>query len=704
MSALRAARVGAALVALLATGAARAQQPPPTESAEPSISVDLEDEGVTPADEPSGEFDLEADEEAGFAQFSRSQLTALEAYEALRRGETVRARELAQQLLREDASSIEGHTLLGSVLYEIEGDLARARHELLKAKQLFEARYGKTADNGDAQLWHALALDLLDQIASEMGSEKEALAYQREWDALYDTTRPRWSAWLLMRLGRLDDAKALAEHELATATTVGQRDQARTALCAVQAERLDRAGSYEACLGAAQASEAEGGEDAVMWWNAAEAASMDLRLDEIERLLLKSTEYGAQDYMNPWSDLVRLYTSQGRFAEAAASLKEMVAWREAQAGFARAQSWAHSDLASATFLLAAGRARDAEHIVARAVLAPDRHGASNEDPEQRTGATALLEAAVLRARAEEEREAASWLVWWRALPCWLNAQWLDLRAWLAQRRALSALSNERYLVNTVRPYMADQLTLYLTEWLQSDVVRTLGPGLASAALTKAREAETHPLASGYFAALEAEIAAARGDEADTGQWARRALIELPQAEALLRARVAALHGDAARREGDLARSVAAYDLVLQRDPGAIRRLGLALPVVITAGGGELAERAADHLRDSPRLAEEDTGFRVEVTQSGESGRACLLGANGERIGCGRVEPRAGEDGEARARRLAQAFHESVFSARVSLSQTDLRSLDGSPLTGGRSAIDLGLPELLRERPPQPAGD
>jgi hypothetical protein len=182
------------------------------------------------------------------------------------------------------------------------------------------------------------------------------------------------------------------------------------------------------------------------------------------------------------------------------------------------------------------------------------------------------------------------------------------------------------------------------------------------------------------------------------------LIELPQSEALLRARVAALHGDAARREGDLARSVAAYDLVLQRDPGAIRRLGLALPVVLTAGGGELAERAAAELRDSPRLVEEDQGFRVEVTVSGESGRACLLGGSGERIACGRVEPRAGEDLDGRARRLAQAFHEAVFSARVPLSQTDLRSLDGSPLTGGRSAIDLGLPDLLRAPAPEPAGD
>jgi len=684
----RALRRAASALLLAASAAVRAQDVAPPASEKPSVSVEF---GL---DEP--------DEEGGFAELSGAQLSALDAYAALRSGEPIRARELALRLLREDPESIAGHVVLGSVLYEIEGDLARARHELLRGKDSFERKYGRTAGGGDDQIWHALALGTLDQIAADMGSEREALGYQREWEQIYPQQGRRWPAWMLMRLGRLEEARAVSEAALANATDVDERNQARTALCAVQAERLDREGSYRACLDAAYASREEGGRDAVVWWNAAEAASMGLRLDEVERLLLKATEYGVQDYMNPWSDLVRLYTSQGRIAEASASLREMVAWREAQAGYARAQSWAWSDLAAASFLLAVGRPDDAEHIVARALAAPDRHGASNEDPEQRVGATAILQAAVLRARAEEEREAASWLVWWRAIPRWLAAQWLDVRAWLAQRRAVESLSNERLLINTVRPYMADQLTLYLTEWLQPDLVRVLGPGLTSAALARARAVETHPQASGWFAALETEIAAARGDEQATGEWARRALIELPQSEVLLRARVAALHGDAARREGDLARSVAAYDLVLQRDPGAVRRLGLSLPVVITASGGALAEEAADHLRASPRLEEEETGFRVEVSASGESGRACLLGANGEVIGCGRVEPRAGEDGAARARRLAEAFHEGVFSARVSLSQTDLRSLDGSTLTGGRGAVELGLPGLLRD-PPGGAG-
>jgi tetratricopeptide (TPR) repeat protein len=682
-------RAACALAGALALAGrlADAQTPPPQ-------AHEFEVVAEPPLDEAAPEARASDAGEDGFDAYSPAELRALEAFAALRGGEPIRARELAQQLLREDAESVEGHILLGSVLYESEGDLARARHLLREGKRLYERAHAGREVGEDVRIWHAYALRTLGSVSSEMGREEEALAYQQEWQSLYGDGGPSWSAWVLMRLGRLEEARAVAQNTLAQAQDVDGRDSARAALCAIAAEQLDREAAYQACVGGAYQSQEEGGSGAVPWSNAAEAAGMALKLDEIERLLLEATRYGVEDFVNPWSDLVFVYTAQGRLAEATAALREMVEWRERQEANVRAQTWAHADLAAASFLLAAGRTADAERILARALAAPDRHGSSNEDPEQRMAATALLGAAVLRTRAEEKREEASWLPLWRALPAWLHAAWLDLRAWLTARRAIDGLSHERFLMSTLRPYLADQITL--PEWLQPDLVRVLGPGLASAGLAEARAVETHPFASGWFEALETEIAALRGDEAATGEHARRALIELPQAEVLLRARAAARHGDAALREGDVEGSVAAYALALQRDPGVVRRLGLALPVTFAVSGGALAEEAAGHLRASPRLAEAAGGFRVEVHAEGASARACLLGAHGERLGCGRVSARAGEDASARARRLAAAFHEGLFSARLSLSQVDLRSLDGSPLTGGRGSVELGVPELFQE--------
>jgi hypothetical protein len=648
------------------------------------------------------DFEVEADDSLGFDELSGSQLKSLDAFAALRSGEPIRARELAQELLREDPESIPGHVLLGSVLYESEGDLARARHVLRNGKALFERKYGRTGEAGDDQLWHAEALSLLSQVTGEMGEDEEALAIQAEFEAIYPQEQPAWSAWQLMRLGRFNEARRIARYYLRHGRSPNARDAARAALCAIEAESLDREGAYEACVvNGAYASRAEGGDSSVAWSNAAEAAWVDLRLGEVESLLLESTKHGPQDFGNPWADLVHLYTAQGRLAEASAALREMVAWREGQVANVRAQSWARADLAAGALLLVAGRSEDAERLLTRALAAPDRHGATNEEPAQRVGGAALLLAATLRTRAEEAREEASWAAWWQAPWHRLRALWLDGRAWLAQRQVVDALAHPRFLQSTLRPHMVDQLILPLSEWAQSDVVRLLGAGVADAAIDAASRAERHALAAGYFAALRVEVAALRGDDAAVAELARQSVLDLPESEVLLRARVSALHGESAREAGDIARSAAAYDLALQRDPGVIRRLGLTLPASFAASGGDLAEDAADHLRDSPRFAEEEGAFRVQVSQDGASGRACLLGVNSEVLACARVEPRAGEPESARARRLAQEFHEAVFAARISLSQVDLRSLDGSPLAGGRGAVDLGVGEWLRAKPNAP---
>ena len=52
------------------------------------------------------------------------------------------------------------------------------------------------------------------------------------------------------------------------------------------------------------------------------------------------------------------------------------------------------------------------------------------------------------------------------------------------------------------------------------------------------------------------------------------------------------------------------------------------------------------------------------------------------VGCAQVRPRAGEDTEDIARRLAKELHAQAFAPRLDLTQSDIRSLDGSPTAGG----------------------
>jgi hypothetical protein len=214
--------------------------------------------------------------------------------------------------------------------------------------------------------------------------------------------------------------------------------------------------------------------------------------------------------------------------------------------------------------------------------------------------------------------------------------------------------------------------------------------VVQAALARARASETLDGASGYFEAFELEVAWQQGRLPDVRERAEAALRELPEAEVLLRARIALRAAQAALAQGERGRAVELLGLVMQRDPGAVRRLGAALPCRFEVQASPLALRAAELLRRSPRLAEAGTGFRVRVDAQGEAGRACLLGPDGGLLACARAAPRAGEDAEARARRLARELHQAAFAPRVELTQADLASLDGAPTASGRGGEEVGL--------------
>jgi hypothetical protein len=125
-----------------------------------------------------------------------------------------------------------------------------------------------------------------------------------------------------------------------------------------------------------------------------------------------------------------------------------------------------------------------------------------------------------------------------------------------------------------------------------------------------------------------------------------------------------------------------YDLAMQSDPGIIRRMGIALPTRFQTSPGPIAKLAERYLRRSPRFDEASSGFTLRISGLADAGEAYLLGANDTVLAQVRVTPRAGEDTEDLARRLAQELHEAAFAPRLDLTQADIRSLDGSPTAGG----------------------
>src|SRR5690606_2867359 len=140
---------------------------------------------------------------------------------------------------------------------------------------------------------------------------------------------------------------------------------------------------------------------------------------------------------------------------------------------------------------------------------------------------------------------------------------------------IAVLTDEQRLVDTLRPYVPGGID-GLSPWIAGELVRVLGPAVVSVVLREARLLDaSSPAAAAAYAAMDAEIAAARGDEGEAVSAARQALAALEAPGwALLRARVAAVAAAAAEEGGDTAAANELFATALEIEPGVIRRLGL----------------------------------------------------------------------------------------------------------------------------------
>jgi tetratricopeptide (TPR) repeat protein len=611
-----------------------------------------------------------------------------EALDLLDDDKLLSARTRAEAILRADPESVVGHYVLGSVLRDAEGSLARATSHLREARRLYEAELGVSSGGAEAPKLHREILIGLEYTAGLMEQYDDALAILDDHDALYDPDLIGQHAWPMMKLHRYDEARAFARRAIASDSPF-QKNLGLNALCAIEAEAHERRAAYEQCKAAldhararATAAIARGDKRiplvAVHAHNAALGALSVLRHDEVERLALEGTQRLESTVSNPWRLLVDLYLTEGRAGDAVAAIRQMQRWYAHQPPGSRDQRDAATAAETALLLLAAGEPSAGLRFISRAIERPDRQGLSSGQPDQALGGHALIRRALLRLNAERAAERASVRGTIPRGMGLLSAIGSRAAALPDDERVIRVLSDETRLDATLRVYLDGSLDEVPT-WLLGDLVPVLGPGVVAVALSKARREEAMPEMGPYFDAIEAEVALARGELARAEALAGGALEKLPRAEALLRARVAAIAGEAARRKGDGAAASGYFQRALELDPGTIRRLRLAIPAVVRQNAASsAAERAAVVLRRSPRLYEAAGGFEVHV-EEGTAGalRACLVAPFGTSLGCGQIAAAEGEHPSDAGARLADEFHRVVFSLQLPITDTDLRSLDGA---------------------------
>jgi tetratricopeptide (TPR) repeat protein len=615
------------------------------------------------------------------------------------------ARTKAEEALRLNPDSIAANYVVGAVLREAEGSPARALSHLARARELYESRYTQPRQPGAPWQLHRDILFALQGVAGEIEEFEYQLQVQEFYDYLYDPDLLAEHAWPLIHLRRYREARTWAQRAIASRDR-WQGSAGRNALCAVEGAARQRQAQFEACRDALQnaqraaagnATGANAQQVAVHAYNAALGALAVMRPDEAERMAVEGTRRLEFTTANPWRLLGRLYLDQGRAAQAVDALREMQRWRVRQPANLRDQDRAETDVAVATTLLVAGEAQAGLRFVDRAIERPDRRGLVASDEEQALGAHALLRRALQRLHAELEAERGSWSNTTGRVDGAVSGALARVAAWPDDERIANVLSDEDRLDSTLRMYVRGGIEP-VPVWLLGDLVTVLGPGVTAVALREARADErTFPGSRPLHDALDAEVRLAQGDLEGALSIARRSLDALPNTEALLQARVALVGARAARELGNETVMLGLYERAMQRDPGALRRMGEALPAVIAAGsgGGATGEEILTRMRRSPRLREAPRGFRVTVTANDRAARVCVNSPLGNQLGCTDVTRERNEAEDHFAARVVEQFHRETFAMRLGLSTQDLRSLDGTTVANDAAAREQ-MNNVLRD--------
>lgn len=628
------------------------------------------------------------------------------AMRSLENDKYIRAREQATKVLKDNPGSFIAHWVLARVFHVEEGNLPRALFLLRQARDMFEQEWGTRPSSAAAESWHRKLLMEETWIVGEMDRPLERIALIDAYNEIYTPKREDLKMWPLMKLRRFDEARALGR-TLIRSDSFNERVRGWNGLLATEAEALDRKATYKAGIDAVNGTQRR---SCVILSNASESALAVYKFDAAESLgkeALKATE----DCSNtPYARLAMVYLVTGEFQSTVSAIKEV---RKAPILTRYRQQFDMSNKALlADLLFSLGKFEEAERLARQMYRTPDRGGMTSASSTDVKLAYAMTYSQVLTARLHQLQERVSARGWVDSFDHNAEALKLWIERWKVNRDVARLGSESEALATALRPFLRP-----LLPFAHPAMADAVGRGVVEKAVRAARKAELESEASqGYLDSVEGWLAFQDGDAERATRLGLSALKRLPRRANLVRWR---LQGWLAVALAGLDRNdeaKAAWTVVLNKQPSVLRQLGLRLPVVIEADDSDLAQDVAELLEDSPRLqvvdtgAAADLGFVVNVTERDGRGRVCLSDRQGYRFGCAEAKdepmtadgeanvvgagPQGGMSGASDVDAeplppevlLADAFHDGIFSPKIELTQSDINSLDGSPMRVGADKV------------------
>lgn len=610
-----------------------------------------------------------------FGMTDISERRALEICDALSLKQTVKARELAQQWVREKPDLAAAQFAFSEILFTIEGNMPRALYHLNKAEELTGfSSLAEALSSSDYQ-WHYLTLSQLSYVHQLMGDQLKSLAYLDLISDVYGQDVESFKGWPLIKLKDFDGARASANKVLESDTSDRAKARAWNTLCAADLASLAPIESMTACERAIGEDDSNGSSDTVYLSNAAEVSLSLLRIDEAEAYLDKATRYlNPESVADPWIYKLYLTMNQGRFDEARTALDRMLVWREQQEPIVSTMNRAEHFLVSANFLLLAGYSQDAIKLTATALNQPDRNGSYSADDSQKDSYAALVNMMSNRAEYQVLLENRATLNWRESFDSLITAFSLQLAAWRAERRAAALFANLDVLQNRLRPYAP--LDVHIPEWVEPEIVKIIGTGVMSNILDQALSNGAFQLNKGYYHAYRTEISSLDNNTQATLSAGQQALALLPQQEVLLRARVTARVAEAAFDASNIDEAVKMYEIAYQQDPSILRRLETSLPVKIVADESLFSDLTKSFLVKSPRFREVDSGLILEI-KSTPLLSICLKSRSGNPLSCYTSTASENQDNRRNAQEMTRQFHTQAFGLGFDISKAQRSTLLGS---------------------------
>lgn len=613
-----------------------------------------------------------------FGMSGVAETKALEICDALYLDQTVRARELAQQWLKESPDLPAAQFAFSEVLFTVEGNMARALFHLNKAEELTAyTSLDEAIESGNLQ-WHYLTLSQLSYVHQLMGDQVKSLEYLDLINEIYGQDVESFRGWPLIKLKDFDAARESANKVLEQTDDTRARSRAWNTLCAVELASLSPIESTNACdlaISEDDSSDDANETDTVYLSNAAEVSLSLLQIDKAESYLDRATRYLDPDSVaDPWIYKLYLTMNQGRFDEARTALDRMLVWRNQQEPIVSAMNRAEHFLVSANFLLLAGYAEDSIKLSMTALNQPDRNGSYSADDSQKDSYAALVNMMANLTQYQIEMERMSTLGWLEAAKAKLDSLGLLLDAWRAERRAASLFAEFDTLQNRLRPYAP--LEVHIPEWVEPEIIRLMGTGVMSTILDQALENGAFQLNEGYYYAYKTEIYYLDGNSKTTLEAGAQALRLLPPQEVLLRARVLARLADASWALDQTPEAQQFYELAYRQDPSIIRRLGTALPVQIISDGATLSNEIANLLEGSPRFKTFDSGLRIEISAAPDVS-ICLNSSSGVSLSCYTAPASESQAIDWDAQEFVLQFHTKAFGLGYDISKAQRSMLLGS---------------------------